>query len=175
MNPKFSFFKFVGMIDKYISELAEQHDRWTSFSKSIGAGSFAEDCVQNAYIKLTEYHQRNPENKLTVGLMFFAVRSCTIDHIRTIQQFDEIDTVEDRPDDYDHSEDEKIQQIIDVIKTFNWFDKRIMEIYFNIGMKRQKKMSMRDIAKETGISLSTIFNTIKKCKERLKESPVLKD
>jgi ankyrin repeat protein len=47
------------------------------------------------------------------------------------------------------------------IKNWHWYDEKLFKLY------RDSDMSMRDIAKETNISLISIFNSIKNYKEIL--------
>jgi hypothetical protein len=47
------------------------------------------------------------------------------------------------------------------IKQWHWYDEKLFKLY------RDTDMSMRDIAKETNISLISIFNSIKNYKEIL--------
>jgi hypothetical protein len=50
------------------------------------------------------------------------------------------------------------------INNWHWYDKMLFELYKDTGK------SMRDIESDTGISLSSIFCTLKNCKESLKEN-----
>jgi len=49
------------------------------------------------------------------------------------------------------------------IEGWRWYDKTLFILY------RDTNMSIRKIAEETNISWVSIFNTLKKCKEELKE------
>jgi predicted DNA-binding protein YlxM (UPF0122 family) len=53
--------------------------------------------------------------------------------------------------------------IDDEIDSWYWYDKKMTKLYFNT------KMSMRDISKETKISLSSIFNTLTNAKEKIRK------
>ena len=55
---------------------------------------------------------------------------------------------------------DKIDSIID---KWYWYDKKLTKLYLNTNM------SMRDISKETKISLSSIFNTLTNAKEKIRE------
>jgi hypothetical protein len=54
------------------------------------------------------------------------------------------------------------QSVEEQIKTWEWFDQQLFLLYLRSGK------SMREIEKETTISLTSIFHTIKKCKRKLK-------
>ena len=59
--------------------------------------------------------------------------------------------------------DKLINKIESEVDKWYWYDKRIFNIHFNDGM------SMRKIAKETKISLSSIFNTLSNSKDKIKK------
>ena len=48
------------------------------------------------------------------------------------------------------------------IDKWHWYDRQLFNIY------KDTELSIRDIAKETTISSSSIFNTIKNCKRKIK-------
>ena len=62
---------------------------------------------------------------------------------------------------------QKLEKLLNKIKaeidTWYWYDKKMTKLYLNT------KMSMRDISKETKISLSSIFNTLTNAKEKIRE------
>jgi DNA-directed RNA polymerase specialized sigma24 family protein len=55
-------------------------------------------------------------------------------------------------------------KIVEEIDSWHWYDKMLFEVY------RNEKTSMRKMAAETKISLSSIFNTIKNCKEKIQDN-----
>ena len=59
--------------------------------------------------------------------------------------------------------DNLIDKIEDEINSWYWYDKKMTKLYMNT------KMSMRDISKETKISLSSIFNTLTNAKEKIRK------
>ena len=54
-------------------------------------------------------------------------------------------------------------KIDSVIEDWYWYDKKLTKLYLNTDM------SMRDISKETKISLSSIFNTLTNAKEKIRK------
>jgi predicted DNA-binding protein YlxM (UPF0122 family) len=54
-------------------------------------------------------------------------------------------------------------KIDDIIEDWYWYDKKLTKLYLNTNM------SMRDISKETKISLSSIFNTLTNAKEKIRK------
>ena len=70
---------------------------------------------------------------------------------------------------YDYiSKEEAFSSMIGRVKeeaeTWHWYDEMLFKHYFDSGM------SMRELADETRISTSSIFQTIKYCKGKLKEN-----
>jgi RNA polymerase sigma factor (sigma-70 family) len=143
-------------------------------ARSFGAGDYAEDIVQEMYIRLNKYVDeperimyKDEPNKLFVWV---TLRNL----VRNFQNKKKVvvysgDMVEhDREEEaFDYEEAEGFEKIIDMIwestNELHWYDKKMFEIYHTTDM------SMRDIEKETKISLYSIFDTLKKTKEYVRE------
>jgi predicted DNA-binding protein YlxM (UPF0122 family) len=52
----------------------------------------------------------------------------------------------------------------DEVSNWHWYDQKLFKLY------KDSDLSMREISKETNISVTSIFNTIKNCKTRINES-----
>lgn len=135
-----------------MKEIFNQHKRWINIIKQLGINDFAEDVVQEAYLKCLE--------KETVNEAYFylTLRSLAMDLHRKQKQItkvsiDEVDI---------QIEIDNQNEILEIVKQFHWFDKEIFFLYYD------NKMSMRKIADETGISLSAIFKTIQTCNLKIK-------
>ena len=55
-------------------------------------------------------------------------------------------------------------KVEDITNDWHWYDRKIFDLYF------KEKMSMRKLASNTTISLSSIFNTIDNCRDEIKSS-----
>jgi predicted DNA-binding protein YlxM (UPF0122 family) len=55
------------------------------------------------------------------------------------------------------------ERVENLVEDWYWYDRGIFNLYYHKGM------SMRHIAKETKISLSSIFNTLKNAKEAIRK------
>ena len=140
----------------------------------FGAGDYAEDIVQEMYIRLHKYIE-NPErimykdqpNKLFVWV---TLRNM----VRNYQNKKEIlvfsgDMVEydTELDSFDYETaggfEKLIDKIWDKVNELHWYDSKMFEIYHTTDM------SMRDIEKETKISLFSIFDTLNKTKNYVRE------
>jgi len=157
------------VIHHFLKEMASHHQEWVRIAKNYGAADQAEDVVQDAYIKIYEWASRNNPTELSKGIMFFTVRSCTMDLIRTTQQPEELPENIIDPIDAPKYNDHHIDSLHKAIDSLHWFDAKMLDLYSNLSRKHDHDMSMRQIAKETGISLSTIFTTISKCKEKIRK------
>lgn len=64
---------------------------------------------------------------------------------------------------YDASFGNLKDDIDSIVSSWYWYDSKLFKLYYDKGM------SMRKIAKETGISLKSVFNSLKAAKLRLRE------
>tara|TARA_R110002051_G_scaffold88619_2_gene156034 strand:+ start:4282 stop:4860 length:579 start_codon:yes stop_codon:yes gene_type:complete len=174
---------------KWLIVLSKHHKDWIEVAKKLGAGAYAEDIVQEVYLKLLKYSK--PEkfirNKTHVhrGYMFFVIRSVVMDYQRAkkgkfkidIEKFylnNEDGFKELDPRDLERlsthnniANEEAYQKICNKmdkeLNNWGWYDKKIFEIY------RDTHMSIRQMAKETTISKENIFHTLKRAKKIMKD------
>ena len=59
--------------------------------------------------------------------------------------------------------DKIVNKIRDEVDKWYWYDKKLWEIHFD------NQRSMRSISNDTKISLSSIFNTLKRCKNTIRD------
>ena len=128
-----------------MDNIFRQHQKWIKIAKTFGADDFAEDLVQDAYIKALSKETVND------ALFYFILRDCIADHFRKEKRI--VYYIE--PTQFVN---ENIYQYID---TWHPYDRKLYLLYIN------EKLSMRDIAKLANISLTSIYNTIKNCNEKL--------
>lgn len=156
---------------EWIKKLAEQHETWIHYARKIGAGSDAEDLVQDAYIKLMNSKALNEKKCPTVSnvYMFRTMHNLFGDKLRK----GSIPTVELLPY-QEHEEptnipDKKALELIhtkvnEEVKKWDWYDRMLFNYY------RYSEKSIRQIHEETGISTASITKDLKECKARIKES-----
>lgn len=136
-----------------IENLFKKHKHWVNLVRKFGGGYYSEDIVQEAYIKVYG-------KKINEGYFYLTLRSITMDlHRKKVDTFD-IDDIDIKDEPY--QEPQCVEKYKEVLSTFDWYDRILFLLYANSGM------SMRKIARETHISFMSIYNTIKKCKEKLK-------
>lgn len=132
-----------------------------------------DDAIQDAYLKVYNRFEKCPEKALEMKpeqikyYMYCAIRSAAFINYSKENKFTdlpekEIET-EELDMDFELENELLISTLEDRINSWHWYDKRIFELHVKKGL------SLRKIASETHISVSSIFNTIKKSKIDLKE------
>lgn len=167
----------------FLKEVAEHHKEWIKTVTALGGGSYSEDIVQEMYIKLYKYADANKIIKngiLQKGYVFFALKSIlyTLAKERSLILKENIDN-HHIPDDTNHEEEEaffRFNQKIDAYlktlenksKTENneryWYDGKMFKMY------KDSDLSMRKLAKLSGISFVSIFHTLKNVKQDLRNN-----
>jgi RNA polymerase sigma factor (sigma-70 family) len=160
-----------------ITIISSNHKEWVSIVNSFGIDEYSEDLVQEMYIRLI-----NKPNELTVSngkpnkpYIFSMLRTMSLDTIKAKNRIkrggnfqkvsiDEIRNISDTSEINNNYLDEIEIKIKEESKKWDEFDRLLFEIYLT------DDISMRDIAKKTGISLTTIFKTIKRCKSKIKDN-----
>ncbi len=147
-----------------IERLYQQHQKWVRIAASFVGNDLAEDIVQETYIKLIKYAS---DKEINDSYMFMSLRSTSQQLFKEqkkvikIQyndfQHDSIDEVNE----YKEAYNVLIAKIDEEIWSWHWYDACLFTLYKN------NNTSLRKIAKATGISVVSIYNTIKHCKEKL--------
>jgi len=174
--------------------LSNKHQDWFNMAKSFGlSNDDANEIVQEMYIRIYDYTKDIKKimyNKTEVNTFYIYITLRNLYYsnfakygksIKTkkIFLFTEMDDNSIKKVYNNYYEDyesymqtvskkksldklhEKIEQTID---SWYWYDKKLTKLYFDSGM------SMRDLSKETKISLSSIFNTLTNAKEKIRQN-----
>jgi DNA-directed RNA polymerase specialized sigma24 family protein len=157
---------------EWLNIVAKEHKEWVKLVKSFGEDFFAEDIVQESYLRLHKYCK--PENiiqdgKINKGFMYFVLRNLYLLHIKS-EKKNAMVTISDlgvlKDESINQFKEESYNLLLDNIQkevdSWHWYDKHLFTIY------KDTDLSIRDIAKETTISSSSIFNTLKNCKNKIK-------
>lgn len=175
-----------------LQQLAKRNEEWIKVAFSICKDEhMAKDMVQIMYFRMLKYVSDPSRimvdgkiNKIyiyvTLRNIFYKMKN---DRKRNIKyEFKEFDTFNDNFDTSIYSTDltysyedqidakkmeaanEKIMKMIeDEIETWHWYDKKLFRLYYYTDY------SLRDIAKKTNISLTSIFNSCKNYKQIIAE------
>jgi RNA polymerase sigma factor (sigma-70 family) len=149
------------------------HDEWISIVRSFGEYLYAEDIVQEMYLKLSKHedNERFYRNGVIYkGFVWIVLRNMFYDYekaknrlvkVNISEAIQVVDTSE--PHEKTNARIQLDKKIIETIKTWHWYDQLLFDFY------RKSGLSTRQIEKETGISFKSVWATLKGCKESLKE------
>jgi hypothetical protein len=156
-----------------LEDIAEFHTQWIAMVRSMGGGDYSEDIVQDMYLKIHKYSK--PEKIYVKGKVNKFYIYLTLRSILYTEFHDKNNTKKESIDHYLHLVDntndlnEQIgfhnvsSLIYKDMENWHWYDKALFEIY------RDNKISIRKLADKTGISWVSIFHTLKKCKNKIRE------
>jgi hypothetical protein len=159
----------MGILEK----VAEYQDYLVELA-SVFDSEFAEDIVQEFYLLLHKYkvteEQMFTNGKLNRGYCFIIIRNI---HFQIYNVKKRITKCELNEEIYNMVDDFDLEKELDwnefrikaesEVNNWDWYDKKLFSIY------RDSNISIRGLAKETGISFVSIFHSLKKHKEKLKE------
>jgi DNA-directed RNA polymerase specialized sigma24 family protein len=157
---------------EWLKIVAKDHKEWVKLVQSFGEDFFSEDIVQESYIRLYKYCK--PENiiqngQVNKGFMYFVLRNLYLLHIKSekknaLVSLSGLEVLKDETTDLTKEEaySKMLSKIHEEVDSWHWYDKQLFTIY------KDTDLSIRDIAKETTISSSSIFNTLKNCKSKIK-------
>lgn len=154
--------------------ICKHHNEWVSIVKSFGEYNYCEDIVQEMYIRL---HNSNAGNKCITNnepnrsYIWITLKNIYITYAKQKTKYNKVSLEEIRNLSYEEDDIEK-KYAFDKIKinvkkeidTWHHYDQQLWNIY------SKGEQSMRDISSGAEISLSSIFNSIKNCKTRIKEA-----
>lgn len=181
------------MSSKIIDVLSKRHNEWIKMAQSFKLSKDdANEIVQEMYLRLHDYTRdvnkiMYSKKEVNTFYIYITLRNLYYSGFTNYGKspkskkmilFSEIDTddfdalINRISEDYDEINDDLMKKInldvlcdkIDeVIEDWYWYDKKLTKLYLNTDM------SMRDISKETKISLSSIFNTLTNAKEKIRQ------
>lgn len=165
---------------KLLNILAEKHKDWINMAKSFGlSNEDANEIVQQMYLRINDYVDDVDkilynETEVNTFYVYVTMRNLYLSSTYKMKdrfvlwdnkKFSSLDTL---IDDSNEITEEKIQldnlitHIESEVDKWYWYDKKIFNIHIWDGM------SMRKIARETKISLSSIFNTLSNSKSKIR-------
>ena len=159
----------------WLKHVAKDHDKWIKLVESFGEHQYQDDIVQEAYLALYKY--TTPEKiihdgKVSEGYMYFTLKTITYQFYNAKNKIQKISLDDDEnviqlvaEDDIEEQEAfHKICKLIDQeMESWSWYNRKLTELY------RDTDMSIRKIAAATNISFVSIFNTLKNCKNEIKQ------
>ena len=173
-----------------LKHLSKYHSDWIRIAFSlVGNKEEAEDIIQDMYIRMhdkgiTYDDIRYGKDDVNRYFIYLIIRNMSLDLIRK-KHLDIVDVEYDHPHADEYIDEYKIlDDIQKEVDSWDYYDKTLFEVYMYSGLSyrdlaygsdkdarrlsRDKDIHIESVRNGTGISVSSMFNTIKKCKERLK-------
>ncbi len=158
---------------EWLSKVAKYHNDWVKMVNTFGEHFFAEDIVQETYIMLMKWSSEEKlfkDGSINKGYMWLALKNTFLQHVNKKNKikFISLDEAHNLPDKNYTEENEAYNDLLNNVDlecdSWHWYDKKLFELYKNTDK------SLRQISAETNISVTSIFNTVKACKKRIKNS-----
>ena len=155
--------------------ISQDNVKWRKMVNYLGAKyQDIDDIVQNMYLKLAEIELRdgnlarleNSNGGVNTFYIFKILQSEIVNLYRIESkiydhesQFNPIEN----PDEAEYKYQELMGKIKSVIDGMHEYDQMILELYFVYGH------SLRQIEKRTGITVTSVYNTLKNAKQHIKK------
>ena len=158
----------------WLTIVAKEHKFFVSVVQSFGEYNYAEDIVQEMYLRIHKYTSADKiikNGEVNKGFIWFVLRNIYVDYCKQRSKIEKTDLNEaiyifDESDERQINEAKNTieQQIETEIQSWHPYDSILFKLYRDSGK------SMRELEAGTKISLTSIFHTIKHCKQRIKNA-----
>ena len=159
-----------------LEKLAENHTLWIKMVVNMGCDKhIAEDIVQSMYLRIhrlvtDEKKIMYNDDEVNRFFIYVTLKNMFVDFVKarnkyTFFEYMETDDVEEGLEDIEFDEQEAFHNLVDSMSSeiMSWerYDIILSQLYFKTDL------SLRDIANGSGISLMSIYNSIKNYKNIL--------
>ena len=161
--------------NEMLEEVAKYHSEWIRTIKALGENTYAEDIVQEMYLKIYKYTK--PETIFTAkglkkGYIFFVLKTILHDYRTAKAKINKVGlealyNVSEEEDTYSVDFQEFCVKLDAEVDKWHWYDRDLFTLYKS---EYKRDLSLRKIAKGTGISWVSIHNTINKCKDKVRDN-----
>jgi predicted DNA-binding protein YlxM (UPF0122 family) len=159
-----------------LEKLAENHTLWIKMVVNMGCDKhIAEDIVQSMYLRIhrlvtDEKKIMYNDDEVNRFFIYVTLKNMFVDYVKarnkyTFFEYMETDDIEEGLEDIEFDEQEAFHNLVDSMSSeiMSWerYDIILSQLYFKTDL------SLRDIANGSGISLMSIYNSIKNYKNIL--------
>jgi len=159
-----------------LEKLAENHNLWIKMVVNMGCDKhIAEDIVQSMYLRIhrlvtDEKKIMYNDDEVNRFFIYVTLKNMFVDFVKarnkyTFFEYMETDDIEEGLEDIEFDEQEAFHNLVDSMSSeiMSWerYDIILSQLYFKTDL------SLRDIANGSGISLMSIYNSIKNYKNIL--------
>ena len=156
---------------KLLEKLSKRDKDWMRMAQSFGLDKeTSRDLVQEMYLKL---YEKTTYDKIKYGdddvntfYVYVTLRNLFYDRKRSKVSFVELKEdfeYEESSNDCKHLLEEMLKDISETIENLHWYDRKIFEIYYG------NNETIRQLSEGSKISSSSIFNTLKNVRTKIKE------
>jgi|TARA_R110002050_G_scaffold69412_2_gene150076 RNA polymerase sigma factor (sigma-70 family) len=158
--------------NKQIINLYKKHKQWIRYADSFLSDAnmmHSEDVVQECYLKMLLILKKTKDMTINDTYFFNMIRHMILDDKKTvknplkhslpIKDFH----IKTYPENNRANVDEIMSDINDLVKTFYHFDELLFNAY------RYEFKSIRKLSKATKIGHKQVFQTVKRCKQRIND------
>jgi len=163
--------------------LSKRDSEWVAMARSLSGKNntplpldLSRELVQDMYIALNKY-VNDPEKimykpgEVNTMYIYITLRNLYYTYLKvnkkTAEKVIDFDTTEIIQEtnsiEYHLSLSDLNEKVVEEINTWHHYDSKLFKLIFFKGI------SMRKLSQQTGISVTSIFNTVKKCKIKLRE------
>lgn len=172
-----------------LEDLGKMHNIWVAMARNLGVPlHLAEDLIQEMYIRLNKYVKDEAKiyykdtGEINRFYVWMVIRNMTVSMRRAkgknvtlfiddcLENENDRRQIEDKAvsDDFEMEKELARERLLNkVSEGVNdweyWYDRKLFNLYY------MSNMSMRDISRSTGISLTSIFNSCKNYKRNILE------
>lgn len=158
-----------------IDDISARHKEWLSVAVYCGATqSEVDDIVQDMYLKLCEKQDEEGdlcsityEGKLNMVYMFSMINNAIVSLRRKKKEQTLVVNLHDKQEEDNDTNEHEFQYLLDKIygtlQEMHWYDRELFSFYIRSGK------SIRQLAKKTGISRTSINNTLQNVKQIIRD------
>lgn len=177
-------------MSKVLEVVSRENDKWLELAQNCFQlnRDDAHEIVQGMYLKLHTYvkdvdkimYNDNEVNSFYIYRCMHNLWRSTYHKTQTTGRTpkNKLETVSLDGLDFEHSDSEYYEafqsvfpdiqsRINKIVDGWYWYDRKIYKLHNEPNTNTGEPMSMRAISKATNISLSSVFNTLKGCREKL--------
>ena len=157
---------------EWLTILYQYHTEWIAIVKSFGEHKYAEDIVMETYLRLHQSKSNTKvvnNGKVNRAFMWVALKNNYVSYATMKSKVHKVN-IKDyklKSNDLDLSSQYKAIDVLDKkieteINTWHWYDRELFVLI------TKGEISMRKFSRDSKISLSSISNTMSKCKKKLR-------
>jgi len=154
-----------------LKKLTDKHNDWIAIVKSFGVDDYAEDLVQEMYVRVIKYLRNGKDLSYGDDINYYYIYMM-LRHMTTNLQIKKSKFNVINIDDYINkigkqtpmgfNIEEKYKQVIKKLNELHWYDKQVYEII-------EGGTSIKELSEKSHISYYSLYRTYNKVKKILKE------